>query len=143
LATRRPQTMRFFVSLAALVALAACSVSTAHLTDLTLSKSKDMSNPTTTFGASDPVYAQSGVANTPGKVTLAWHFIAENVKGIPPNSLQKSNDVSNDLDADGTSTYTLTPPASGWPTGTYKIVVDLMVDGTQKEEKTTEFTVGQ
>ncbi|HTA37487.1 MAG TPA: hypothetical protein VK760_00340 [Candidatus Acidoferrales bacterium] len=100
-----------------------------------------MSNPTTTFGASDTVYAQSGAANTAGKVTLSWHFIAENVKGIPPNSLQKNNDVSNDLDGDGTSTYTLTPPASGWPTGTYKIVVDLMIDGTQKEEKTTEFTV--
>ena len=142
MATRRPQTMRLFVSLAALVALAACSVSTAHLTDLTMSKSKDMSSPTTTFAAGDTVYAQSGVANTPSKVTLDWHFIAENVKGVPPNSPQKNNDVSNDLPSDGnTSTYTLTPPASGWPTGTYKIVADMMVDGTQKEEKTTEFTV--
>ena len=103
MATRRPQTMRLFVSLAALVALAACSVSTAHLTDLTLSKSKDMSNPTTTFAASDTVYAPSGAANTAGKVTLAWHFIAEDVKGIPPNSLQKNNDVSNDLPSDGTA----------------------------------------
>jgi hypothetical protein len=134
--------MRFFVSLAALVALAACSVSTAHMTDLTLSKSKDMSSPTTTFAATDTVYAQTCVANNPSKVTLNWHFIAENVKGIPPNSLQKANDVSNDLEGDtNTSTYTLTPPASGWPTGTYKIVVDMMIDGTQKEEKTTEFTV--
>ncbi len=143
MATQRPQTMRFLVSIAALVALAACSASTAHLTDLTMSKSKDMSSPTTTFDAGDTVYAQSGVANTPSKVTLNWHFIAENVKGVPPNSAQKNNDVSNDLPADGTSTYTLTPPASGWPTGTYKIVVDLMIDGTQKEEKTAEFTVGQ
>jgi hypothetical protein len=144
LSTQRPHTMRFFVSLAALVALAACSfsASTAHLTDLKLSKDKDVSTSTTTFAPTDTVYAQTGVANSSGKVTFNWHFIAENVKGIPPNSLQKGNDVSNDLDADGTSTYTLSPPASGWPTGTYKVVIDLMIDGAQKEEKSAEFTVG-
>jgi hypothetical protein len=133
---------RALVGLVALAAMTACSVSTAHLTDLSLSKDKDMSNPTTTFAPTDTVYAQSGVANTPSKVTLQWHFIAENVKGIPPNSLQKSNELSTDLPSDGTSSYSLTPPPSGWPAGTYKIVVDLMIDGTQKEEKSTEFTVG-
>ena len=134
--------MRFFVSLAALVALAACSASTAHMTDFKLASNKDMSTPATTFGPTDTVYASVGVANNPSKVTMNWHFIAENVKGIPPNSLQKGNDVSNDLEGDNnTSTYTLTPPASGWPTGTYKIVVDMMIDGTQKEEKSSEFTV--
>jgi len=140
--SRRPKAYSFLLGLVALVAMSACSVSTAHLTDLKLSASKDGSNPTTTFAANDTVYAISGVANTPDKVTLQWHFVAENVKGIPPNSAQKNDDASVDLAGDGPSTYTLTPPASGWPSGTYKVIVDLMIDGTQKEEKTTEFTVG-
>lgn len=140
--TKTSLAYRALTAVAVAAILSACSFSTAHLTDLTLSKNQDMSAPTTTFGPQDTVYAKSGVANTPDKVTLQWHFIAENVKGVPPNSLQKANEKSLDLDADGTSTYTLTPPATGWPPGTYKIVLDMVSDGATKGEKTTEFTVG-
>jgi hypothetical protein len=141
LATGRPQTMRFFVSLAALVALAACSVSTAHLTDLKVGNDKALATTTTTFAKTDSIYASADVANTPSKVTVQWHFIAEKVAGQPPNSTIPSFDLSKDLESDGTATYNLTPPPAGWPAGTYKIEVDMMVDGAQKDQKTAEITV--
>jgi hypothetical protein len=141
LSTQRPHTMRFFVSLAALVALAACSVSTAHLTDLKVSNNKDLSAPTTTFAKTDSIYASTDVANTPSKVTVQWHFIAEKVTGQQPNTTITQFDLSKDLDSDGTATYNLSPPTAGWPTGTYKIEADMMVDGAQKDQKTAEITV--
>ena len=135
------------VRLAATLAIAAGFVGVAHADDATAlaAASKE---PGAVVSASGLVFKsiKDGTGPSPkatDKVTVNWHFIAENVKGIPANSLQKANDVSNDLPGDGTSTYTLTPPASGWPTGTYKVVADMMVDGTQKDEKTVEFTVGQ
>ncbi|MBV8490624.1 MAG: hypothetical protein JO199_08855 [Candidatus Eremiobacteraeota bacterium] len=39
-------------------------------------------------------------------------------------------------------TYNLTPPASGWPDGTYKVVATMMDNGTQRDQKTVTFTVG-
>ena len=106
LATQRPQTMRFLVSIAALVALATMPA---------LQRAPDRSYDVEEQGHVEPYhhvrrrrtrfYAQSGVANTPSKVTLNWHFIAENVKGVPPNSAQKNNDVS-----------TISPPMAQAPT---------------------------
>jgi hypothetical protein len=132
---------RLLVSLVAVAAVAACSVSTAHLTDLKVGKDKDISTPVSTFAPTDTIYASSGVANTPSKVTLQWHLIAEKVTGQSPNFEIPQVAKSFDLDSDGTSTYDLSPPSAGWPTGTYEIKVDMLVDGQQKDEKTAEFTV--
>jgi len=137
----RTNVTRFLLGLVALAAMTACSVSTAHLTDLVIAKDKDLSTPTTTFAKTDSIYAKSGVANTPGKVTIQWHLIAEKVEGQAPNAPIPTLDKSFDLDSDGTSTYDLSPPPSGWPVGTYKLEVDMMVDGQQKDQKTAEITI--
>jgi hypothetical protein len=133
---------RVFTCLVALVAISACSVSTAHLTDLKLAKDKAMTTATDTFAPTDEVFAQSGIANNPSKATLVWHITAVNVKGQPPNTKISQLDKSFDLDSDGTSSYNITPPTAGWPVGSYQIEVDMMVDGVQKEQKTATFTVG-
>ncbi len=133
-----------FRALACLVALAtipACSVSTAHLSDITTTKDKAAATATSTYGRTDTIYAHVDVANTPSKVTLQWHVIAEKVTGQPANTAIPSLDYSRDFPSDGTSDLTLSPPTAGWPTGTYKLVADMLVDGQQKDEKTAEFTV--
>jgi hypothetical protein len=132
---------RILLGLTALAAMTACSVSTAHLTDLTTGTDKAVTTPTSTFAKGDTIYAKTDVANTPSKVTVQFHVIAEKVTGQPANAPIPSLDESVDLATDGTATMTLTPSASGWPTGTYKIEADMMVDGTQKDQKTAEFTV--
>jgi hypothetical protein len=121
----------------------ACSVSTSHIGSLQVAKNKDMSSPATTFDAHDPVYAKASADNVADKISLNWQLIAENVKGQKPNTAIPQLDKSYDLASDGTATYDLTPPDAGWPEGTYKIVVTMMENGTQRDQKSTEFTVGQ
>jgi hypothetical protein len=132
---------KILIGLVAVAAMAACSASTAHISDLTIAKDKDMSTPATTFGKTDTIYAASGLANIPSKTTLVMHTIAEKVDGQAPNTTIPSLDKSFDMDSDGTASYTLTPPTNGWPAGTYKIEADMMVDGAQKATKTAEFTI--
>ena len=123
------------------LALAACSASTAHIGSLQTGKDQDVSTAVSTFDPHDTVYAKGDAANVPSAVTLKWQLVAENVKGQPPNAAQPNDDVSKDFSSDGTSTYTLTPPPNGWPPGTYKIVLTMIDDGKQRDQKTTEFTV--
>ncbi len=104
---------RLLICLVALVAIPACSLTTAHLTDLKIGKDKDVTTEATAFAPADTVYAESGVANTPSKVTLVWHLTAVNVKGQKPNAKVSQLDRSFDLASDGTSSYTLTPPPTG------------------------------
>jgi hypothetical protein len=132
---------RILLGLTALAAMTACSVSTAHLTDITMGTDKPVTTPTTTFAKTDTIYAKTDVANTPSKVTVQFHVIAEKVTGVAPNSPIPALDESVDLASDGTATMTMTPSANGWPSGTYKIEADMMVDGAQKDQKTAEFTV--
>lgn len=124
------------------IATAACSASTAHIGDFTTSADKDFTTPTTTFKPADAIYAKATAANVPGKVTLKFSTIAENVKGQPANAPQPALDKSFDLNGDSSATYTLTPN-SEWPTGTYKITATLYdEDGTTvRDTKSVEVTV--
>ncbi len=130
------------VALAAIL-LPACSVSTAHIGNLQVAKDKDMSTPSASFGAHDAVYAKASADNLPNKVSMNWQLIAEKVDGQKPNTVIPQLDKSYDLGADGTATYDLTPPDAGWPAGTYKIVVTMVDNGTQRDVKSAEFTVTQ
>jgi hypothetical protein len=123
------------------VAFAACSASTAHIGSLKVGKDKDVTTETTTFGPHDSIYAKGDASNV-GKVTMVWHLIAENVKGQAPNTAIPSLDKSFDVDSDSTVNYDLSPNDAGWPAGTYKIVLTMMEDGQQRDQKTAEITVG-
>ncbi len=138
---RRPSLYQSVMCLAVLAVIPACSFATVHLTGLKVGKDRALTTETSTFASTDTVYAQAGVANSPGKVTLRWHVIAEHVTGQPANTTIPNLGTSYDLEGDGTGLYGLTAPTAGWPTGTYRIEVDMMVDGQQKDQKTAEFTV--
>jgi len=124
----------------ALLALVACSASTAHIGSLQAGTDHDVTTPTTTFGEHDTIYAKADADNLPNKVTMQWQLIAENVKGVKPNMALPQMNVNQDMASDGT--YTLSPPAAGWPDGTYKVIVTMMDQGTQRDQKSLEFTVG-
>jgi hypothetical protein len=129
----------------ALVALAlvACSASTAHIGSLKVGKDKDVATETATFGAHDTIYAVASADNLPNAVTMKWQLVAVNVKGQQPNAAIPSLDMSKDLTTqDNSATYTLTPPPAGWPAGDYKIVVTMMDNGTQRDQKSATFSVG-
>lgn len=126
----------------ALVAGCSFSASTSHLGDLKTATTKDMASPTTTFGKTDAVYAQVPAANLSGAATVQFHLIAEKVAGAQPNTPIPAADASVDLASDGNADYHVTPGASGWTPGTYKIEADLMLDGKQQDQKTVEVTIG-
>lgn len=131
--------------LAALLGLtlltAACSFSTAHIGSMKVGKNSALTAQATTFGPHDSIYASGDANNVPDKVAMQWHLVAENVSGQPHNSTISELDKSFDLISDGTTSYNLSPPPAGWPSGTYKIILTMMEDGKQKDQKTAEFTV--
>jgi hypothetical protein len=50
--------------------------------------------------------------------------------------------MSFELAGDGNSTYTLTPPTAGWPTGTYSIHVSMLDEsGAEKDKRSGVFVV--
>ncbi|MFL6332932.1 MAG: hypothetical protein ACJ754_06255 [Pyrinomonadaceae bacterium] len=132
------------VSLGVLVfAAVACnfSASTANISDLKLGKDQTASQPTSTFAATDTIYAVATISNAPGAVKVKGRLAFEDVEGEqagPIPGLEKTLD----LPGSGTATYTFTPPSSGFPKGKYKIEVFMLNDaGEQKDQKSASFTV--
>ena len=138
----RKSTVNLMICSALLLgAVVACSFSTANLSSLKVGKDKTVSSEASTFGPNDTVYAVGTVSNAPGKVKVKGLLAFDDVEGQKPGPIP-GLEKTLDLDGSGTATYTFTPPPDGWPKGKYKIEVTLMDDsGTQKDQKTTSFTV--
>jgi hypothetical protein len=132
------------VSLGVLVfAAVACSfsASTANISDLKLGKDQGATQQTTSFAATDTIYAVATISNAPGAVKVKGRLAIEDVEGEqagPIPGLEKTLD----LPGSGTATYTFTPPPSGFPKGKYKVEVFMLNEaGEQKDQKSASFTV--
>ena len=124
-----------------LVVILACSMSTANLSSLKVSKDKAGSSETSTFGPNDTVYVVGTVSNAPGKVKVKGLLAFDDVAGQQPGPIP-GLEKTLDLEGSGTATYTFTPPPAGWPKGKYKVEVTLMDDsGAQKDQKSATFTI--
>ena len=122
--------------------MSACSVSSSHIGSLQLATDSDMTKPVTdSVGVNDQLYAKAGADNIAGKVTVTMELDAVDVKGMPAGPI-KATIKSFDIDSDNTVSYHLTPPGSGWPPGTYKVVATMMDNGTQRDQKSVQFTAG-
>ncbi|MBD0326258.1 MAG: hypothetical protein ICV68_07500 [Pyrinomonadaceae bacterium] len=127
-----------------LATMLACkfSFSTANLSSLKISKDKSGSPETSSFNSSDTVYAVADVSNAPGKTKLKARLLYDNVAGQTSGALVPGAETTIDLPGSGTGTFTLTPPAGGWPNGSYKLEVNMLnEDNEQKDQKTGTFTV--
>lgn len=138
---RRSTATRLIAAAALCTLTSACSVSTAHIGNLKVGKTSQLTTQSTTFAPQDTIYAAGDASNIPDNVKMQWQIVAVDVSGQPKNSPIPSLDKSFEMSQDGTATYNLSPPPAGWPTGTYKIVVTMMEDGKQKDQKTQEITV--
>jgi hypothetical protein len=125
-----------------LVTALACnySATTANISSLKLGKDKDVKQDTTSFAATDTVYAVAEVSNVPDKVKVKGRLIVEDVEGEdkgPIPGLEKTLE----LPGSGTASFTFSPPESGWPKGKYKFEVLMMNEaGEQKDQKSVSFT---
>ena len=138
-----------FVNLALVVVAvaAACnfSISTANITNATLSKDVTGStfepvDPTTTFPSDQPViHLVANVANAPEGTKVKAVWTAVDVGDVAPANTQIA-EVEVTLDASGTAHFTLSVPDSGaWPVGQYKVDVYL----NDKLDRTLEYAVVQ
>ena len=117
------------------------SATTANISELKLGKGQGASPETTTFAASDTVYAVATVSNVPDKVKVKGRLSFEDVEGQPAGPVPGA-ETTLDLPGSGTATYTFTPPPSGWPKGKYKVdVMMLTEEGEQKDQKSSSFSV--
>ena len=124
-----------------LVIVLACSMSTANLSSVKVSKDKTGLSETSSFGPNDTVYVVGTVSNAPGKVKVKGLLAFDDVAGQQPGPIP-GLEKTLDLEGSGTATYTFTPPPDGWPKGKYKVEATLMDDsGAQKDQKTATFTV--
>ena len=133
------------VSLGVLVfAALACnfSASTANISDLKVTKDKGGTQQTSSFAASDTVYAVATISNAPGAVKAKGRLVFESVEGYPSGGPVPGAETTVDVPGSAPVTYTFTPPSSGFPAGKYKVeVVMLNEAGEQKDEKSASFTV--
>ena len=131
-------------ALAALALLAGCSFSftTAHITTFVVSSDKEGTHAASSFAPSDPIFAKVAIGNAPGKITLKWGMTAEKVEGLAEHSPLPQLDKTYELPGEGTSTYSLTPPHTGWPAGTYSVHVSMLDDsGAEKDKRSATITV--
>jgi len=138
-----------FVSLAVLIAVIAAgcnfSVSTANITNATLSKDVkgstfDPVDARTTFPVDQPViHLVANVANAPEGTKVKSVWTAVDVGDAAPANT-KVAEVEVTLDASGAAHFTLSIPNTGvWPVGKYKVDVYL----NDKLDRTLEYTVAQ
>jgi hypothetical protein len=132
------------VSLGLLLALAlACkfSASTANISGLKIGKEKVVSSETSRFEPNDNVYGVATIGNAMSKVKVKGRLVVEDATGLKAGPLPGVEDTV-ELPGSGTATFTFTPPASGWPSGKYKVEI-LMLDenGDQKDQKSASFSV--
>jgi hypothetical protein len=127
-----------------LVTMLACkfSFSTANLSSLKISKDKSGEPAASSFAPSDTVYAVADVSNAPSKTKLKTRLLYDNVAGQTSGTLVPGAETTIDLPGSGTGSFTFTPPAGGWPGGSYKLEVNMLnEDNEQKDQKTGTFTV--
>jgi hypothetical protein len=127
-----------------LMSVLACkfSFTTANISNLKLGKDRDASTSTSSFAARDTIYVVADVSNAPGKMKLKARLLTDSVEGFSSGTLIPGAETTIDLPGSATGTFTFTPPAAGWPNGSYKVEVNMLnEDGEQKDQKTATFSV--
>jgi hypothetical protein len=117
------------------------SASTANISDLKLGKDKALTQPTSSFAATDTIYAVATVSNAPGAVKVKGRLAVEDVEGQQSGPIP-GLETTVEVPGSGTATFNFTPPSSGWPKGKYKLEVFMLNEaGEQKDQKSASFTV--
>ncbi len=118
------------------------SFTTANISSLKLSKEKSAATTASSFAPQDTIYVVSDISNAPGNMKLKARLLVDNVEGFSSGTPIPGAETTIDLPGSATGTFTFTPPARGWPNGSYKVEVSMLnEDGEQKDQKTATFSV--
>ena len=118
------------------------SASTANISSLKISKDAEGKNETSDFGPSDKIYAVAQISNNPGKQSVKFRLLYDDVKGSKSGDLVQDLEKTLVVDGSQPAIFWVTLPSGGFPNGRYKIdVVMLNEKGEQKDQKSATFNV--
>ena len=134
-------TFSTFAAIAALLTVAlSCSMSTANMSSLKISKDKEGKHETTTFKPGETIYAVATISNSPGKTTTKFRLKADEVPGRTKGEVITGTEVAVELSGTGTAVYSLPIPAG--VKGTFTLEADMHNEaGEKKDGKTAAVTI--
>jgi hypothetical protein len=118
-----------------MLALVACSASTANISDAKMARDKEGKDATTTFAPTDTFYSVVNLANAPDDTKVRAVWTAVSAEGIDPNKQLQEVPITS---GDAQLNFKLTNSAD-WPTGKYRI--DLYLNDGKDPVKTLDFEV--
>ena len=119
----------------------ACSVSTAKLSDLAVSKDKDGKQAATTFKGGETLYARATISDSISKHTVKYKLAADDVAGIKKGENIKGSETPIVLESSGVAVLTM-PLPSNIVSGKYTIVADMVDEsGEAKGSKSVNITI--
>jgi len=131
------------VGLVIAVALACnWSASTANISSLKISKDEDAKTEVSNFGPGDKVYAVAKISNNPGKQSVKFRVLYDDVKDKKSGDMVEGAEKTFDVESDKSLIFWVTLPSSGFSNGRYKVDVVMSNDsGQQKDQKSATFNV--
>ena len=118
----------------------ACNYSTANLSSLKTSATKDGPE-TTTYKAGETIYANAAVSNNGGKVSVKMFITVEEAPGMKKGDVIPNSETSINLDGEGTAKYNY-PTYATTKGGKFNVVAEMYNDsGEKKDSKTVAITV--
>jgi hypothetical protein len=125
-----------------LLIVLACNWSTANISSLKITKDEEGKNEASNFGPSDKVYAVATISNNPGKQSVTFRLLYDDVKGMKSGDLVQDLEKSLEIDGSKPAVFWVTLPSSGFPNGRYKVDVVMKNEkGEQKDQKSATFNV--
>jgi hypothetical protein len=127
------------LAVAALIASTlACAAGEPTLTNVRTAKDENGEQLSSVFSKTETIYVVGDLANGKQGNVISSKWMVESVEGYDAGYVIDSVDLTLDKDQFSYSiNFYFTPPADGWPTGTYKVEISL--NGTVNS--TLEFTV--
>jgi len=125
-----------------LAVAAACNWSTANISSLKVSKDEEGKNEASNFGPGDKIYAVAQISNNPGKQSVKFRVLYDDVKGQKSGDVVQGAEKTLEVDGSRPAIFWITLPPAGFENGRYKFdVVMTNEKGEQKDQKSATFNV--
>lgn len=118
------------------------SVSTANISSLKLSKDEDAKTEISNFGPGDKIYAVAQISNNPGKQSVKFRVLYDDVSGKKSGEMIQGAEKTFDVDGSKTVIFWFSLPSDDFTNGRYKVDVVMSNEkGEQKDQKSATFNV--
>ena len=118
------------------------SASTANISSLKVSKDEDGKTEASNFGPGDKIYAVAIISNNPGKQSVVFRVLYDDVKGMKSGDMVEGATKTLEVDGSRPAVFWITLPPEGFANGRYKFDVVMKNDkGEQKDQKAATFNV--